>query len=53
MKITKICLLYALFLAGCIALPLSAAELVSIENVALVEADLVPMGGRISLWMTC
>ena len=53
MKITKIYLLSALILAGCIALPLSAAELVSIENVALVEADLndgdsfkVNAGGR-------
>ena len=33
-------LLHVLFLAGCIAIPLSAAELVSINNVTLIEADL-------------
>ena len=33
-------LLSALFLAGCVAIPLSAAELVSIKNVTLIEADL-------------
>ena len=32
--------LLVLFLAGCIAIPLSAAELVSIKNATLVEADL-------------
>ena len=32
-------LLLVLFLAGCIALPLSAAELASINNVTLVDAD--------------
>ena len=33
-------LLLVLFFAGCLTLPLSAAELVSINNVTLVEADL-------------
>lgn len=32
-------LLLVLFLAGCIAIPLSAAELASINNVTLVDAD--------------
>ena len=32
-------LLHVLFLAGCIAIPLPAAELVSINNVTLVDAD--------------
>ena len=53
MKITKSYLLSVLFIACCIALPLSAAELVSIKNVTLVDADLndgdsfkVNAGGR-------
>ena len=33
-------LLPILLLAGCIAVPLSAAELISIKNATLVEADL-------------
>ena len=39
MNTTKLYLLHALVLAGCIAFPLSAAELVSIENVTLIDAD--------------
>ena len=33
-------LLPILFFAGCIAIPLSAAELIDIKNVTLIEADL-------------
>ena len=40
MKTIKLYLLHALVVAGCIALPLSAAELVTIENVTLIDADL-------------
>ncbi len=38
MKTIKLYLLHALAIAGCSALPLAAAELVSIENVTLVDA---------------
>ena len=40
MKIKSSHLLQTLFLACCIVFPLSAAELVSIENVTLVDAGL-------------
>ena len=53
MKLTKSYLLSVLFVACCISQPLSAAELVSIENVTLIDAGLndgdsfkVNAGGR-------